>query len=258
MANDEGAFGTKLAALLKPHLDTSSERQPPREVEPPPAPPPVRLDEAELMALIFTHLDDDNPRVCDGIDFTRLEVLVERVRPVRIDDPVESGEPSEPDEPRANEPEREPGREPGRERAPRVDPDAWIGASWADDIMAIPSAWLECPELRPAQQALLQASRSRPLASVNLRHLGRELALRHLEFFVHACRSQRVTHCRVIPGKGVESRGEPVLKRAVLEWCRGPGRGHVLEWAPELDQHGEYGSVVLRLSAPRSSGTTAP
>jgi DNA-nicking Smr family endonuclease len=49
----------------------------------------------------------------------------------------------------------------------------------------------------------------------------------------------------VIPGKGIDSKVEPVLKRAVIEWCR--EHDVVLGWAPELDRHGEWGSMILEL-----------
>jgi DNA-nicking Smr family endonuclease len=52
----------------------------------------------------------------------------------------------------------------------------------------------------------------------------------------------------VIPGKGIDSKAEPVLKRAVIEWCRAPEHG-VLGWAPELDRHGEWGAMILELRA---------
>ena len=108
---------------------------------------------------------------------------------------------------------------------------------------------LDRPELDADQRALLVRASRRELASLNLRHLGRAEALAHFELFVRACRNRRLRHCRVIPGKGVGSRVEPVLKRAVLEACREPASG-VLGWAPELDRHGEWGAVILELRAP--------
>jgi DNA-nicking Smr family endonuclease len=84
-------------------------------------------------------------------------------------------------------------------------------------------------------------------ASVNLRHLGRSEALAHLDLHVRLCRNRRVRFCRVIPGKGIDSKVEPVLKRAVIEWCRAPEHDAVLGWAPELDRHGEWGAMILEL-----------
>jgi DNA-nicking Smr family endonuclease len=133
-----------------------------------------------------------------------------------------------------------------------IDATAWIGASWDDDIPAVvPAAWLDRPTLDDGQRKLLALARTRKISQLNLRLFDRREALRHLELFVPVCAARRVRLCRVIPGKGVESRGEPVLKRLVLEWCRGPGRELVRGWAPELDGHGEWGSMVLLLRSPR-------
>jgi DNA-nicking Smr family endonuclease len=227
--------GVKFGALLEPLLG----RLAPVEPEPVAAPEPERrrLDEEELMALIFSHLDHENPRVCEGIEFERLVILSKRAaEPARIDAPQQ---PDPPSRPAPSEPPR-----------PALELDvsnAWIGRSWADDISTVPAALLDRPELDTAQRELVARAGKRERATLNLRRLYREPAMRHLQLFVHACRSQRVRLCRVITGKGVHSSDEPVLKRAVLEWCRGPGREAVIGWAPLLDHHGEWGTVVLEL-----------
>jgi len=82
---------------------------------------------------------------------------------------------------------------------------------------------------------------------LNLRHLYRADALHHLELFIGVCRTRRLRFCRVIPGKGVHSKAEPVIKRAVIEWCREHERDAVIGWAPEIDQHGEWGAMILEL-----------
>jgi DNA-nicking Smr family endonuclease len=189
-----------------------------------------RMDEAELMELIFAHLDPENPRVCEGIDFDRLVILAPR-------HPQVLPEPPEP------EPEPEPTiRE---EPWPKLDASGWIGRGWTDVIGPIPAAVLDRPQLSPAQRELLTRARKRVEASVNLRHLDRERALAHLELQIHLCRDRRLRFCRVITGKGIDSKTEPVLKRAVIEWCR--EQDVVLGWAPELDQHGEWGAMVVEL-----------
>jgi hypothetical protein len=240
MAGDERDTepGVKLAALLEPLLDQLTPAEP--EAEDPPEPTLRRLDERELMGLIFSHLDPENPRVCEGIEFERLMILSEReLEPEQVDPPPEVAPPPSCTTPAMPE-------QPSREldlQALR----AWIGRNWADDIATVPSALLDRPELDAAQRELVDRALERERATLNLRRLHRELALRHLQLFVHACRSQRVRVCRVITGKGVDSRAEPVIKRAVVEWCRGPGRGAVLGWAPQLDRHGEWGTLVLEL-----------
>lgn len=252
--DDDGEVGIRLGALLEPVLRTLVTRE--VAPEPEPQPKPRFLDERELMALIFVHLDHENPRVCEGIEFERFEILSTPVdRSVRAGPVVERELVAVP-EPSTTQLQGDP---PGSRLPPpmRLELEQRIGAAWADDIVAVPADWLEHPQLSAAQQQLLARSRRRALATLNLRHLDRETALRHVELFVRACQARRVAWCRVITGKGIGSVGEPVLKRAVLEWCRGPGRTQVLEWAPELDSHGEWGVLVVRLSSAGIGGRTA-
>ncbi|WP_052558105.1 Smr/MutS family protein [Enhygromyxa salina] len=232
----------KFGALLEPLLDQLAPAEPPPpEPEPEPEPERRRLDEGELMALIFSLLDHDNPRVCEGIEFDRLVVLSERELPqAPVDQPAQIRPPPRGDEVPAPPPQ------PSLEFDPS---EAWIGRSWADDIATVPSALLDRPQLDPKQHDLIERASKRERATLNLRRLDREAALRHLQLFIHACRSERIRLCTVVTGKGVHSSGEPVLKRVVLEWCRGPGRIAVLGWAPQLDQHGEWGSLALELRA---------
>jgi DNA-nicking Smr family endonuclease len=251
MGEDDGDVGIRLGALLQPILHEIEIREP--APEPEVERQPRYLDERELMALIFLHLDDENPRVCEGIEFERFEILLEReaVEPASL-------EPEEAELAASELEDAEPESEPESEfaTAMRLELEQRIGATWTDDIAAVPGEWLDRPQLRPEQVQLLERVRRRAAATVNLRHLDRSTALRHLELFVHACQARRVRFCRVITGKGIGSVGEPVLKRAVLEWCRGPGRTRVLEWAPQLDPHGEWGVLLVRLSSARIGGTT--
>jgi hypothetical protein len=259
MGSDQRDARAKLAALLEPHLDELRAAAPEPEPDQEPAQhSSLLLTESELMVLIFASLDDDNPRVCEGIDFERIVILRESTR----DATGATDEP--PDEP-ADEPPDEPPEGLGDDEPPDAGPDAtdwrqipWVGAGWIDDIAAVPAELLDRPTLDAAQTQLVARVRGRALASVNLRRLDRAAALRHLELFVRACRLRRQPLCRVITGKGVHSRGEPVIKRAVVEWCRGPGRRAVLGWAPLLDRHGEWGAAVLRLSTAPFGGTTRP
>lgn len=242
--DDDGEVGTRLGALLEPVLHTLAVR----EIAPEPKPKPRFLDERELMALIFTHLDHENPRVCEGIEFERFEISsapahVDRARPAAGREPVEVPEPSTTQAAVVDPPDSE------LTPAMRLELEQRIGAAWADDIAVVPADWLEHPPLTAAQQQLLASASRRALATLNLRHLDRSTALRHLELFVRACQARRSAWCRIITGKGIGSVGEPVLKRAVLEWCRGPGRTQVLEWAPQLDPRGEWGVLVVRLSS---------
>jgi DNA-nicking Smr family endonuclease len=245
--DDDDARASVLAALLEPHLDTLSEAARIREAaereQAERAAAAIRavrrkLDEAELMALIFEHLDPDNPRVCEGIEFDRLVVLSEP-EPLPEPGPHELADsPSVQSNPHIDH----------LNHIDHIDASAWIGQSWADDIRPIPAELLDRPELDEQQHGLLVRAARRELASLNLRRLASAEALVHLEVFVRLCRAERVRYCRVIPGKGVDSKAEPVIKRLVIEWCRAGAA--VLGWAPELDRHGEWGAMILELRAP--------
>ena len=250
MSSDQSRDGEAgFAALLGPHLEpleaAAREREVAREAAAKAAARPWRqLDEGELMALIFANLDHDNPRVCEGIDFERL-IVVERA-------PVEEAPVSEPELEDTPSPTPAVDDEASRAPSPTLEAEGWVGASWSDDLG--PRVELvDRPVLDDAEQALLRrAAQIRRLSELDLHELDRREALRHLEFFVELCRASGQRFCRVITGKGVSSSGAPVLKRVVLEWCvaappRPSGRDQVSAWAPELDQYGEWGALILRL-----------
>ncbi|NVB38731.1 Smr/MutS family protein [Pseudenhygromyxa sp. WMMC2535] len=246
---------TGMAALLEPHADLfaaarereASEALAAREAAAREAAARVRrLGEDELMALIFDHLDEDNPRVCEGVDFERLLIFVElpaSPKDTRADEDEDEDEDARgvgvPAEVAVSEGE-------ARALGSNLDPKAWVGSNWVDDIRPIPEIALEHPELDADQRTLLARAGRGRLPTCNLRHLRRVEALRQLEFFARVCRAQGERYCRVIPGKGVESRSQPVLKRMLLAWCSDPGQP-VLGWAPELDVHGEWGSAIVEL-----------
>ena len=263
MSGDDGEHDAgPFAAALSPHLaqlhhaaQVRAEQQ--RAIDEAP-PPPRCLDEAQLMALIFRHLDPDNLRVCEGIDFDRLRIVApteSELARTRASAGGEEREPPEPDGPGPSSPTQA-GESRGLAQAATAAKD-WVGASWSDELGPIVEL-VDRPELSAAQAELLRRASKTRLAELNLRHLGREAALRHLELFVRVCEIEGSTLCRVITGKGVFSASDPVLKRVVLEWCvarppRRSGGERVLAWAPEPDQHGEWGALILHLRRPRRS-----
>lgn len=93
--------------------------------------------------------------------------------------------------------------------------------------------------LDEARAALRQAR----LREINVRQLTREVALQKLEANVASCQQEEIRHMRVITGKGNQSAGEPVLKRALVEWCL----AREVVYAPEILPDGTFGSFVLRL-----------
>ena len=227
-----------LGDLLAPHVDALAEAAAVREQLSDPPPPTLRrLDEGELMTLIFAHLDPENPRVCEGIDFERILVVADDApsEPVRAEPPA----PASPTPPQPS---------PAPPVRPQLRPQDWIGASWVDVVRPVDAALLDRPELGDAQRELLRRARRSPhLSTLVLRHLPRRAALDHLDLFMDLCRTRRDRYCRVIPGKGIDSQREPVLKRAVLGWCGTTGSAQIRGWAPEIDAHGEWGSLVLEL-----------
>ena len=109
---------------------------------------------------------------------------------------------------------------------------------------------VEGPVLQSSQQKLLAAYRRHVSSGnrtpeVHLRGEGKASALRQLEFGVLQAGVRGDRFVRAITGKGLGSVGEPVLKRAVVEWCLGEGADLVVDYAPELLADGTYGSIVL-------------
>lgn len=245
---DDDATARALAAALGPHVERLADEAAEREAERAAAAREAaerasvqRLDEAALMQLIFAHLDDDNPRVVTGIDFERIVVLERR----HVDAHAHASEPA-PARPAPRERRREPPPSPALPVA-RLEQHEWSGRGWVDDVRAIDPALLDRPELDAAELALLRRTRKRPLPCLYLRLLDRAAALRHLDVFADACRRQPARYVRVITGKGINSFGEPVLKRTVLGWCDEGGFAH----ARELDHEGEWGALIIDIGPPR-------
>ena len=94
---------------------------------------------------------------------------------------------------------------------------------------------------------LRQSRKTGEMPVLMLRGSTRSEAEGELVAFVRGCCAKRIAFARIITGKGRQSEGEPVLKRMVIEWSEGHGGKHVRSWAPETDQTGQFGSVVLEL-----------
>ncbi len=207
------------------------------------------------MALIFENLDETNLRICE-VDFDRFAILVEP----ESESESESGPqttptapvPGAPPAPELPElPELAPTHPDDPLAALRESAHNWIGGDWSDDVRAIEPEVIDRPALQPEDRDLLQRASGRPLHSCTLRHMTRGPAETTLDAFLRACRRRGLRYCRVIPGKGIESRATPVLKPLVLRVCRRPDQRDVLAWAPELDTHGEWGSLIIELRSPK-------
>ncbi|MGB1015454.1 MAG: Smr/MutS family protein, partial [Nannocystaceae bacterium] len=92
-----------------------------------------------------------------------------------------------------------------------------------------------------------------PLPVLNIRQLPRDRALEQVATFLAQQRQAGKKFVRVITGKGLSSRGDPVLKPAVIAYCEGPGATDVTAWAPERDRQGAFGSIVIRLRSRHQS-----
>ncbi|EDM74121.1 hypothetical protein PPSIR1_33074 [Plesiocystis pacifica SIR-1] len=255
MAKSRGGKGPEpgtLGELLEPHAGELAEAAAARESREAAARAEAerqakirRLDEGQFMQLIYDNLDPDNPRVAT-LDFDRLAIVI-----------VSSPEPAveAAAAPSSDAPEPAPASTTASWRweaeVARLDPGEWVGGSWTDDLRPVALEAFDRPTLTEAERALLRRAHAerRPMCTCNLRHMTRAPALHHLAVFVATCRDQGQRYCRVIPGKGISSEDEPVLKRALLAWCRESDQREVLAWAPELDASGEWGSVILELRA---------
>lgn len=108
---------------------------------------------------------------------------------------------------------------------------------------------LDAPELNGAQRDLLRRARKQTLVpTLNLRHHRKQEAMNMLAAFVLKEQQNRTRFVRIITGKGKQSEGPVVLKPMVIEWCElEPGVSMVLGFAPETDQSGNYGMMILEL-----------
>lgn len=108
------------------------------------------------------------------------------------------------------------------------------------------------PPLGDAQKAMLKRherfSQSNHVPVLNVRGMTRTEALDRLrEFMDRHHRDDEIRFVRLVPGRGLQSDDEPVLKPAVLEWLEGPGREMIRGYVPERVHSGDYGSLVVEL-----------
>lgn len=222
-----------------------------RASEPPPEKPKRKLTEEELMAEAFGALDETfsgaAKYVGEGYDVSDVELV--RAEPeaapgraaddaddVTADDLVFL-------EAMAAEVQRYENK-----KAALRDKD-WSGVSWhsAAQIESFTAEELERLELDGAQRDLLRRSRKVRMHVVNVRRFRRSEAIGEVEAFIRDCVRRGDRFARVIHGKGRQSEGDPVLKPAVIRWCEGAGATWVRAWAPEIDQSGRFGSLVVEL-----------
>lgn len=103
-----------------------------------------------------------------------------------------------------------------------------------------------------AQKAMLQRfqrwNRSHDhLPELVVRGLTRDEALDQLRDFIERYHSEETRFVRIVPGRGLRSKTEPILKPTVLKWLEGPGRPMICGYVPERLQGGDYGSLIVEL-----------
>lgn len=231
------------------------------EPEEPPPPPPPTWTEAEVMAAAFAALAGGNELDLRG-------VRIVTARPPRPPATAPAGAAQElpvPEDRRAppasGSPRAAPVPEDRSEAAVPEDrcalpPDApgslraaaaalrgrpWQGPGWRD------SPGHGAGPTDAAQRDVLARARHHSVPTLTIRGQRREPAIAAVAAFVGLHRAAGRRYVRVVTGKGLGSAGDPVLKLALDEWCRGPGEPEVSAWAPERDRDGDYGAVVLRL-----------
>lgn len=253
---DEG-FGTLAEQVKAARRDLRAERRSaearapskPATPAPPPEPPKRRMTEQELMAAAFDAVGKEfsgaEKYLGEGYDARDVELVSpEPAAPALAapDDGVTAEDLVFLEAMTASVRRMEDAR------SQLVDKD-WVGVRWRTEaeIASLDAAELERLELTPAQRDLLRRSRKTPMQVVNVRYFRRGEALGEVEAFVRDCAGRGERFVRVVHGKGRQSEGDPVLKPAVITWCEGPGHRWVRAWAPEIDQSGRFGSLVLEL-----------
>ncbi|MFB6351329.1 MAG: Smr/MutS family protein [Bradymonadaceae bacterium] len=83
------------------------------------------------------------------------------------------------------------------------------------------------------------------LRVLNLRGETADDATEMLREFIERCRRDGVQFARIVPGRGKQSDGEPVLKPLVLRWLETRAVDAIRGYAPERSIHGDYGSVIV-------------
>ena len=108
------------------------------------------------------------------------------------------------------------------------------------------------PPLADSQKSLLRRHRQfepdHHVPQLHLRGKTRRNALEQLREFIPEHHGTKARFVRIIPGRGLQSNTDPVLKPTVLQWLEGPGIEYIRGYAPERLQGGDYGSLIVELA----------
>ncbi len=107
------------------------------------------------------------------------------------------------------------------------------------------------PPLGKAQQAMMQRferfKRSHQVPKLVVRKMTRDEAVDELRAFIDRYHGSETQFVDVVPGRGLKSKTEPVLKPAVIEWLEGPGQEMIRGYVPRRLRGGDYGSIIVEL-----------
>lgn len=83
------------------------------------------------------------------------------------------------------------------------------------------------------------------LRILNLRGETTDDAAEMLSDFAERCQREGIRYARIVPGRGEQSDGDPVLKPLVLRWLETKAVDAIRGYAPERTIHGDYGSLII-------------
>lgn len=196
------------------------------------------MTEGEVMAAVFSDQRFD-PSAVEIVSRAAPPPAVEPA-PLEVEAAPEVGAPPPPASERASPEVAE------TEAALRqIKARAWTGDGWRD---APPPPPEEQGELSAEERRIIDAARRAAwLPTLRIRGHSRGRALVELADFVSLHQAGGRSYVRVITGKGVGSRREPVLKHALVAWCAGEGHPLVRGIAPDRELSLEFGAFVLAL-----------
>lgn len=214
-------------AVLEARLPAAPEPQP----EPPA--PRIAMTPTQLMQLAFELVSrPGEPELT--LDWDRIEVVE------AIPDGARGGDAVDLEAQTATAPDP-PTPDPAELTAP-LRSHTWTGAAWRDE-------GVEHDPVSPMSEhdVHVRAGRAGSVPRLKLRGLTRSSARDHLDDFVILARHAQLRVVRIVTGKGLGSRGEPVLRPMLKRWlARERGRS-VSGWCYELDADGAWGSVLVVL-----------
>lgn len=226
----EGQAGSEKEEALPSEAQAGAEQEKPAKRS---------MDEGELMATAFAALTTGDV----NIEWDAVEVVKEGEAPLA---------PSKPKAP--------PNHPPSTPAEPSLDPTQWQGRGWStqdffsgqtDSISpSQPFEQIHTAQLSPAQQTLLKKMSQLPesaVSTLSLRHLQRIEAMSLLRRHIAQMRMFGQRYLRIVTGKGIGSRGAPILRQEIVHWCILQAKQQALLWTPDLEMNGEYGAILVDL-----------